>query len=626
LCHAFSSNPKLVQQGLRAKPYCAAALSPNNTSRQNRRGTARLTADLDQILPRAHSYSGNYETTEELSMNNSISFNRRGFLKYAGLSAIGAAGASKWLRSDAKNQEKNLPSPRFYPDVEFTLKAGIQDLRVLPGLKTRVYKFTARLHKGPPDTLAEMPASYLGPILRLRQGHKVRIFFENQLPEPCIVHWHGLHVPEQADGHPKYGIRGGQRYVYEFEVRNRAGTYFYHSHTHHATAEQAYRGLAGLLVVHDAEEGTLQLPSGEYDIPLILLDPRFDGQNQFLYAGHMHQRMRGSLGDRIMVNGLANLELSVATRPYRLRLINASNSRIYKLGWSDQTPLQVIGTDGGLLERPAQRPYVTLAPGERADVWADFSKYPLGAELTMRSLPFSGVMPMHGMMGGMGRGRMGGEMGHGRMREMDRERMGRGDMGRGMGGPMGMMDSGALPHGSEYPVFKVRVVRVEKLNQSLPARLSTIPKFEAREADNAKTPKLITLGMRHMGWDLNGRSFHLTEAAPEETVKFNSMQLIAFDNGFSRPQGMMQMAHSMHMHGQQFQVLRRDIRTDHRADHATVSGGFLDEGWKDTVLIMPGEKVTLLKRFDHFEGLFLYHCHNLEHEDMDMMRNFLVRK
>ena len=138
----------------------------------------------------------------------------------------------------------------------------------------------------------------------------------------------------------------------------------------------------------------------------------------------MPERMRGLLGDRILVNGLSGFELSVASRAYRLRLVNASNSRIYKLAWSDQTPLRVIGTDGGLLEHPVTRPYVVLAPGERVDLWADFSGRRAGTELVMRSLSFSGVMPMHGMMGGMGRGRMGGGMGHGMM----------GGMGRGMRG------------------------------------------------------------------------------------------------------------------------------------------------------------------------------------------------
>jgi FtsP/CotA-like multicopper oxidase with cupredoxin domain len=86
----------------------------------------------------------------------------------------------------------------------------------------------------------------------------------------------------------------------------------------------------------------------------------------------------------------------------------------------------------------------------------------------------------------------------------------------------------------------------------------------------------------------------------------------------------MRMPHPMHIHGQQFQVLRREIDSSAQPYYQSLSAGFVDSGWKDTVLVMPGEKVTVLKRFDKYEGLFLYHCHNLEHEDMGMMRNFLV--
>ena len=392
---------------------------------------------------------------------------RRKFLTYAGFGTVAAAAGLKLVFG--QGEKSSISSSAFFsPDVEINLKAAVREIQVLPGNPTRVYKLTAQLLKGPEGTVKEIPGSYLGPVLRFRKGQKVRIRFDNEIPEQCIIHWHGLHVPEKSDGHPKYGISTGQSYVYEFEVKNRAGTYFYHSHTHHATAEQAYKGLAGLLLVSDAEEEAFNLPTGNYDIPLVIQDPRFDGQNQLLYVGHMPERMRGLLGDRILVNGLSGFELSVASRAYRLRLVNASNSRIYKLAWSDQTPLRVIGTDGGLLEHPVTRPYVVLAPGERVDLWADFSGRRAGTELVMRSLSFSGVMPMHGMMGGMGRGRMGGGMGHGMMGGM-----GRGMMGRGMGGPMGMgmMGGGALPHGSEFPVVKVRVTQEVKENRTL----STFP-------------------------------------------------------------------------------------------------------------------------------------------------------
>ena len=89
--------------------------------------------------------------------------------------------------------------------------------------------------------------------------------------------------------------------------------------------------------------------------------------------------------------------------------------------------------------------------------------------------------------------------------------------------------------------------------------------------------------------------------------------------------GMMQMPHPMHIHGLQFQVVERQIAPALRGYWNAVSQGYVDEGWKDTVLVMPGEHVKLRMRFEDFTGLFLYHCHNLEHEDAGMMRNYLVR-
>ena len=95
------------------------------------------------------------------------------------------------------------------------------------------------------------------------------------------------------------------------------------------------------------------------------------------------ESMSGFLGERMLVNGQAQPSLSLATRAYRFRLLNGSNSRVYKLAWGDGTPMTVIGTDGGLLEQPLGRPYLTLVPGERADVILDLSRHPVGTSLQL---------------------------------------------------------------------------------------------------------------------------------------------------------------------------------------------------------------------------------------------------
>jgi FtsP/CotA-like multicopper oxidase with cupredoxin domain len=290
---------------------------------------------------------------------------------------------------------------RAVPDVELTLTAAPAEVSMLPGAPTRVWRYTATVVRGPASTVQTLPGSYLGPVLHFRRGQKVRVRFENRLAEPSIVHWHGLDVPEAADGHPRLAVDAGRDYVYDFEVVNRAGTYWYHPHPHMRTGAQAYQGLAGVIVVSDPEDDALGLPSGDDALVLVLQDRRFDAKNQLVYAnggamaggmgrgggrgmgggmgggmGQMMETMNGWLGDRLFVSGASRPVRALERRAYRVRLLNGSNARIYKLAWSDGTPFTILGGDGGLLERARTRPFLTLAPGQRADASSSTSAPP----------------------------------------------------------------------------------------------------------------------------------------------------------------------------------------------------------------------------------------------------------
>lgn len=333
-------------------------------------------------------------------MSKATDRSRRRLLQCLGLSAVAAAVAPERLFATGEQGAQDR-SGQSEPDIEVGITAQPTEMPILSGRPTKVWKFSGELVKGPPGTVENLPDSYLGPMLRLRQGQKVRVRFHNKLPESCVIHQHGLLVPEKADGHPRHQIGSGQTSVYEFTVLDRAGTYWFHPHTDKRTAEQVYYGLAGLMLVTDTEEQSLDLPRNEHDIPLVIQDRSFDDHNQLRYIEHMHDRWRGFLGDRVLVNGKPNFVLPAATRVYRLRILNGSNSRIYKLAWSDGSPLSVIGTDGGFLETPEVRNYLMLAPAERVDLWVDLRSRKLGEEITLRSAAFSGVMPMMGMGGGM---------------------------------------------------------------------------------------------------------------------------------------------------------------------------------------------------------------------------------
>jgi len=288
---------------------------------------------------------------------------RRRFMIQSGLGLLALSGMPSFLQ--AMEAMKEMPrilarkaNPNFKADVEFDLYCKPSKVSILTGAETQVLQYSAVLKKGPKETLVDIPSSYLGPIIRLQQGQKVRIVLHNGLSQVSVTHWHGLHVPAEMDGHPMYAIDSGGTLVYEFEVLNRAGMNIYHPHPHEATAKQVYQGLAGALFVHDEEEAKLELPTGEYEIPIVIQDRSFDEQNQLIYVRNKHDRMLGFYGDRILVNGQSDVRVDVASRAYRLRILNGSNARIYKLAWDDGTPITVIGVDGGLLEQPEVKSYV----------------------------------------------------------------------------------------------------------------------------------------------------------------------------------------------------------------------------------------------------------------------------
>ena len=511
----------------------------------------------------------------------------------------------------------------FAPDLEINLSATAAQATILPGAKTTVWRYEASVVKGDPNSVITLPDNYLGPIIKVRTGQKIRVNMTNNLPsgEAHIVHWHGLHLPEDMDGHPRYSVANGKSYVYEFEVKNRAGTYWFHPHTHERTAEQVMMGLAGLFIVSDDEEAALGLPSGEFDVPIIIQDRTFDANNQMVYtagegvgmmgrgqqqgsAGMMGnngagmggmdmQRMMGFLGERILINGKPDFVLPAVTRAYRLRLLNGSNSRIYKLGWSDGMPMTVIATDGGLLEKPAQRDFVMLGPGERVEIWADFSERKVGETFTLQSLKFEGAEST--AMGGMGMG--------------------------------GMMSQGNAPAlGAPLTLMTMRIDNQVGVTSKLPTQLSKLNRLRIADAVNQNNPRQFRLQMRQMNWQINGRSFEMDAVASDEQVKLGTTEVWEFINELNPGEMMEQMgmAHPFHIHGVQFNIIERQALPELKAGWDSVRAGFVDDGWKDTFLIMPGERVKVLMRFADYSGKFVFHCHNLEHEDMGMMRNYEV--
>ena len=448
--------------------------------------------------------------------------------------------------------------------------------------------------------------AYQNPILRLESGARFSVSLDNALAEPTIIHWHGLHTPAAMDGHPANTIPAGGRYEYDFTVRNRGGTYWYHTHAHGLTAKQAYNGLASFFLVEDDDQRrlskALDLQLGVTDLPLVIQDKRFDAQGMLLYQPNPQDSMMGWLGDIILTNLTPNAVHAITPRTYRFRLLNGSNARIYRIAFvRENTPLEfaVIGTDGGLIDRPETVTDAFLAPGERLDVLFDAGQLQPGTDIFLKSLAFD-PMENEGPAGNM------------------QGMAGMAGMNHGAGQTMPGMESSRLPLGLGFNLLKLAVTAGDRAVTKLPAALSQVRPISLERAVERK----IELSMQHMQFLINGRAFRMDEIAFE--VQRGAVEVWHIRNPA------VGMPHPMHLHGFSFQVLERLGSPPQVASAARFGKGrtVSDLGWKDTVLVWPGETVRIAIDFSHdFPGdqTYLFHCHNLEHEDGGMMLNFRVQ-
>ena len=421
--------------------------------------------------------------------------------------------------------------------------------------------------------------SYLGPTLRVHRGDDVQVVVTNTLGEATTVHWHGLLIPGDRDGGPHQTIAPGATWRTLLPVRQAGATLFYHSHVHGRTAEQVYAGLAGVLLVHDPREDSLGLPEqyGVDDLPLVIQDRQFD-DGRLVMPGGMMTLMHGRLGDTLLVNGIPNPEVRVPARMVRLRLVNASNARIYELSFNDSRLFQWIASDGGLLAAPVALRSLTLAPGERAEILVDFSD---GRPASLLPGKVSnGMMAPMGRIGGTGA-------------------MGPGGTDQAL---LSFIPSGSAPAGSPLPA---RLAHRRRPDASRAARRRS---FSLDMPMAGMMGGMGSSGRRgtddHGAFAINGRPFDPNRV--DERVRLGDTEIWEVSGEM--------MAHPFHVHGVQFEVLSRGGRPP----------SVRDQGLRDTVLVQ--EPVELLVRFDHPSAgsPFMYHCHILEHEDNGMMGQFVV--
>jgi len=416
------------------------------------------------------------------------------------------------------------------------------------------------------------------PVVVAKRGTKMTFNVQNNLTEETTVHWHGFKIPGFQDGGPDFPIEAGSSRVYEFTLEQPAGALWFHPHAHGTTATQVYNGLAGALIltddITDNLESNKQIPTGDHDVALLIQDRQFtadngSGQRALTYSATGIAGILGMLGDHILVNGVELPSLKVDTRQYRLRLFNGSNARTYDFALADGANFSVVGTDGGLLNAPVQTDHIMLGAGERAEIVVDFGNHAIGDSAMLVSRAFTGG----GMMGG-----------------------------------------GSLPNGAVIDImhFDVTTQATDDvtLYTSLPANADINTRLIEADATATRSFIMSMGGMGGMGmqFQINGKLFDINRV--DEVVTAGATEIWDISN-------ISVMAHPFHAHAIQWQVLDRN--------NTPASG--VDLGWKDTVLVQPGESVRIIGRFDPVVniGKYMYHCHILEHEDAGMMGIFEIQ-
>ncbi|MES0263151.1 multicopper oxidase CueO [Citrobacter portucalensis] len=536
---------------------------------------------------------------------------RRDFLKYS--VALGVASALPlWSRSVFAADRPALPIPDL-----LTADASNRMQLVVQAGKSSFAGKTA--------TTWGYNGNLLGPAVKLNKGQSVTVDIHNQLAEETTLHWHGLEIPGEVDGGPQGIIPAGGKRSVTFTPDQRAATCWFHPHLHGKTGRQVAMGLAGLVLIEDEEIRKLMLPKqwGIDDVPVIIQDKQFSADGQVDYQLDIMTAAVGWFGDTLLTNGAIYPQHAAPRGWLRLRLLNGCNARSLNIAASDNRPLYVIASDGGLLAEPVKVTELPMLMGERFEVLVDVSdgkafdlvtlpvsqmgmaiapfdkphpvmrvqpllitasgtlpdsltsmpSLPSLEGLTVRKLQLS-MDPMLDMMGmqmlmkkyggqamaGMDHGKM---MGHMNNDNMGHGNMNHGNMNHGEMGNMQHGDMGNMKHGS-FDFHNANRINGQAFDMNKPM-------FAAAKG-------------QHERWVISG-------------------------------QGDM-MLHPFHIHGTQFRILSENGKAPaaHRA------------GWKDTVRVEGGVSEVLVK-FDHDapkEHAYMAHCHLLEHEDTGMMLGFTV--
>ena len=459
----------------------------------------------------------------------------------------------------------------------------------------------------PPTKIWGYDGLYPGPTIEAFKNITTYVLWENQLPDKhflpydrtlhgtvddpevkTVVHLHGAKVQSSSDGHPEawftkdFKVVGPtfKRKIYKYENYQPGTTLWYHDHAMGQTRLNVYAGLAGMYIIRDELEERLNLPKGEYEIPLIKQDKSFTKEGDLFYPSEppfpvdvFPSVVPGFFGNTIVVNGKVWPYLDVEPRKYRFRILNASNRRQYILRLDNGGEFTQIGTDGGLIEAPINISTFKIMPAERIDLIIDFSKYK-GEKIVL------------------------------------------------------MNDDTSSPDPGTEVIMRFNVVKELKGEDE-----STIPDTlrVAHDPNENAVSKKRRLSFGAMT-DRYGRPMlHIDEMTwsdpVTEKVELDSVEIWNLINPMTVP-------HPVHIHLIQFKLLWRrafDVECYENTGKIIFTGEEeppkdYERGFKDTIDSEPGKVTRIIMQFKGYPGDYVWHCHFLEHEDHEMMRPLKVVK
>jgi spore coat protein A, manganese oxidase len=464
----------------------------------------------------------------------------------------------------------------------------------IPHYRVSMREFKARVHPHMrPTTFWGYGGICPGPTFEVRSGEPIMVEWVNALParhflpidhhlhgaetdKPevrTVVHLHGGRVAPENDGYPEAWVTPGHSISDYYSNEQNAAALYYHDHAMGITRLNNAAGLMGIYIIRDDLEDALDLPRGQYEIPLVLFDRSFwqDGQIYFPHSGKPDAPWVSEYyGSGILVNGKLFPFFNVEARKYRFRVANTSNGSFYQLALASEAslsspkqPFLQIGTDQGLLPTPVELNELLLGPGERADLVIDFSRS-AGRQLYLNT--------------------------------------------------------------TTTPILQFRVSQdTTNDRRRVPSKLIPVERIPEAAAIRSRELTLADyqdrLG-RSKVMLLNG--MHWSMPVTEKPI-LNSTEIWGFIN-------LTDDSHPIHLHLVRFQVLDRrpfDLATFQLTKRIVFTGPALygdanDLGWKDTVRVDPMTVTRIIVTFERFTGRYVWHCHLLEHEDNEMMRPYEI--